>query len=155
MHKGLLAQWQGRIVGRGAATAALLAVPVAVAGVIGFNGGLGGVTGGFFSALDGPDAEATGKVSSPGGGLGGALTALIAGPGDGAGGRDDRDRRDGGDDEVSGGPLPLDPDAPAAPPGAQFPGAPDVSAPVDDPQGGVGSLVDGVNNTVGGLVGNR
>src|SRR5687768_12333850 len=104
MRKGLLAQWHGRIVGRGAAAAALLAVPVAVASVIGFNGGLGGVTGGFFSALDGPDAQATGGVSAPGGGLGDALASLIAPPGDGPG--PDGSGDENGPDAPDGGPGP-------------------------------------------------
>jgi len=150
MGKGLLAQWRGRLVGRGVAAAALLAVPVMVAGVIGFNGGLTGVTGGFFSALDGPEPEAVGAVAAPGGGP----------P---AGGGGPADPRPGGDAD---GPAPGDPGsdptggpgAPTAVPGTptiNVPGTPGVPAPVDDPQGNVDSVVDDLNRTVSGLLGNR
>jgi hypothetical protein len=37
----------------------------------------------------------------------------------------------------------------------QVPGSPQVTLPVDDPSGSVDSVVDDVNRTVDGLVGNR
>jgi hypothetical protein len=56
MRKGLLAWWRGRIVARGLAGAALLAVPVGVAAMIGFGTSLSGVVGGLSAVASGPDA---------------------------------------------------------------------------------------------------
>jgi len=153
MGNGLLAQWRGRIVGRGAVAAALLAVPIAVAGVIGFNGGLGGVAGGFFAALGGPEPEAAG-AAAPGGGLDGALATLVGppgGPGDDSPTREPEDRNPEGSGPTDDGPGP----GPGVNPNVQLPNVPDVTVPVDNPQGSVDSLVDDVNRTVDGLVGNR
>ena len=153
MRKGLLAQWRGRIVGRGMAAAALLAVPVAVAAVIGFSDGLGGVVRGF-DAIDGPEPAAAGAEAGPGGGLDAALVALVGdddgGPGGGGGG----DAPD----------APGNPGAPGGPGGSpatgagptlELPGSPGVQLPAEDPSGSVDSLVEDVNRTVDGLLGNR
>jgi hypothetical protein len=56
MGKGLLAWWHRRIVSRGLAGAALFAVPVAVAALIGFGTNLSGVAGGLTAFTSGPDA---------------------------------------------------------------------------------------------------
>jgi hypothetical protein len=56
MGKGLLAWWRRRIVSRGLAGAALFAVPVAVAALIGFGTSLSGVAGGLTAFTSGPDA---------------------------------------------------------------------------------------------------
>ena len=56
MGKGLLAWWHRRIVSRGLAGAALFAVPVAVAALIGFGTSLSGVAGGLTAFTSGPDA---------------------------------------------------------------------------------------------------
>ena len=55
MGKGLLASWRRRIVARGMAGAALLAVPVAVAAAIGFGTSLSGVAGGLSAVASGPE----------------------------------------------------------------------------------------------------
>ena len=156
MRKGLLAQWRGRIVGRGTAAAALLAIPVAVAAAIGFSEGLGGVVRGF-DAIDGPEPAAAGAEAGPGGGLDAALVALVGDDDGGSGGGD-------------GGPTPNAPGAPGGPggpggaggspapgtgPALELPGSPGVQVPVEDPSGSVDSLVDDVNRTVDGLLGNR
>ena len=56
MGKGLLAWWRRRIVARGLAGAALFAVPVAVAALIGFGTGFPGVPAGLSAVTNGPDA---------------------------------------------------------------------------------------------------
>jgi hypothetical protein len=78
MGKGLLAWWRRRIVARGLAGAALVAVPVAVAAFIGFGTSLSGVAGGLSAVTNGPDAipasQATGTT------LNSAVVALAARP---------------------------------------------------------------------------
>lgn len=59
MGKGLLAWWRGRVVARGVAAAALLALPVAAAALIGFGGTIGGLT----AVTHGPESV---NVSNPG-----------------------------------------------------------------------------------------
>ena len=54
MGKGLLAWWRRRILARGVAGAALLAIPVAVAAAIGFGTSLSGVAGGLSAVTSGP-----------------------------------------------------------------------------------------------------
>ena len=66
MGKGLLAWWRRRIVARGLAGAALFAVPVAVAALIGFGGGFAGVAGGLTSVTNGPDAVPASAQAGPG-----------------------------------------------------------------------------------------
>lgn len=56
MSTGLLAWWHRRTASCGLAGAALCAVPVAVAVVIGFGGSLSGVTSGLAALTSGPDA---------------------------------------------------------------------------------------------------
>jgi hypothetical protein len=56
MGNGLLAWWRRRIVARGLAGAALFAVPVAVAALIGFGTSISGVAGGLSAVTNGPDA---------------------------------------------------------------------------------------------------
>jgi hypothetical protein len=65
MGKGLLAWWRRRIVARGLAGAALFAVPVAVAALIGFGTGFSGVAGGLSSITSGPDAVPTSAQTGP------------------------------------------------------------------------------------------
>jgi hypothetical protein len=153
MGNGLLAQWRSRIVGRGTATAALLAVPVVVAGIIGSNGGLGGAAGGFFAALDGPDQPAAGAVTPGGAGLDAALAALVGppdapGPGDEPRGPGPEGPGTPGSDPPGGAP------GPGTDPSVELPDVPDPTVPVGDPQGGVDGFVDDVNRTVDGIVGN-
>src|SRR3954449_10403856 len=65
MGKGLLAWWRRRIVARGLAGAALFAVPVAVAALIGFGTGFSGVAGGLSSITNGPDAVPAAAPTGP------------------------------------------------------------------------------------------
>src|ERR1051325_5624982 len=65
MGKGLLAWWRRRIVARGLAGAALFAVPVAVAALIGFGGGFAGVAGGLTSVTNGPAAVPAAAQTGP------------------------------------------------------------------------------------------
>jgi hypothetical protein len=65
MGKGLLAWWRRRIVARGLAGAALFAVPVAVAALIGFGTGFSGVAGGLSSVTSGPDAVPAASQTGP------------------------------------------------------------------------------------------
>ena len=63
MGKGLLAQWRRGILARGLLSAALFAVPVAVAAAIGFGTGLSGVAGGLSSFAEGPATTTTSDTS--------------------------------------------------------------------------------------------
>lgn len=65
MSKGLLAWWHRRIVSRGLAGAALFAVPVAVAALIGFGTSLSGVAGGLTAFTSGPDAVPAAAQPAP------------------------------------------------------------------------------------------
>jgi hypothetical protein len=65
MGKGLLAWWRRRIVARGLAGAALFAVPVVVAALIGFGTGFSGVAGGLSSVTSGPDAVPAASPTGP------------------------------------------------------------------------------------------
>src|SRR3954447_24912474 len=65
MGKGLLAWWRRRIVARGLAGAALFAVPVAVAALIGFGTGFSGVAGGLSSVTSGPEAVPAAAQAGP------------------------------------------------------------------------------------------
>jgi hypothetical protein len=65
MGKGLLAWWRRRIVARGLAGAALFAVPVVVAALIGFGGGFSGVSSGLSSFTNGPDAVPAAAQTGP------------------------------------------------------------------------------------------
>ena len=65
MGKGLLAWWRRRIVSRGLAGAALFAVPVAVAALIGFGTGLSSVAGGLTAVTSGPDAVPAAVQTTP------------------------------------------------------------------------------------------
>src|SRR6266498_1367557 len=65
MGKGLLGWWRRRIVARGLAGAALFAVPVAVAALIGFGTGFSGVAGGLSSVTNGPEAVPASAQTGP------------------------------------------------------------------------------------------
>src|SRR6266498_4072927 len=94
MGKGLLGWWRRRIVARGLAGAALFAVPVAVAALIGFGTGFSGVAGGLSSVTNGPEAVPASAQTGPNR-LNRALVALASSqttsnsstaPGNGSGG---------------------------------------------------------------------
>jgi hypothetical protein len=65
MGKGLLAWWRRRMVSRGLAGAALFAVPVAVAALIGFGTSLSEVAGGLTAVTSGPDAVPAAAQAAP------------------------------------------------------------------------------------------
>jgi hypothetical protein len=95
MGNGLLAEWRRGIFARGLAGAALVAVPVVVAGAIGFGTSFSGLTGGLSEFASGPAEPADGpQAVPPTRGIDRTLISLSAGPtdagtgGGGAGGGD-------------------------------------------------------------------
>jgi hypothetical protein len=80
MSKGLLAWWRRRIVSRGLAGAALFAVPVAVAALIGFGTSLSGVAGGITAFTNGPDAVPAAAQTARPSNLNRAVVALANRP---------------------------------------------------------------------------
>jgi hypothetical protein len=172
MSNGLLAQWRRRIAGRGIAGALLLSVPVAVAAALGFSGAFSefgsglraiGSIGGDSPDTEGPaplnrvvitpaaggagTSDGGGAVDAggaPGGGFGGGGSGGSGGGGTGGGGTGGGGTGGGtgGGDGIGGG-------------GGAIPGTPSVDLPVDDAPGGSGSILDGVNDTVNGLLDGR
>jgi hypothetical protein len=144
------------MVARGMLAALMLAVPVAVAAAIGFEGSLTGLGGGLDSLASGPDAQPATTVASEE--LDDAITTIGGGPGAPGG--------DGGGD----GPQAEPPNEPGGGPGGggggsgsgtgtaqgggggPVPGGADLGVPNDD-GGGAGGVVDGVSDTVNGLLG--
>jgi len=163
MGKGLLAWWRHRIVARGLAGAALFAVPVAVAALIGFGTGFSGVAGGLSSVTNGPDAVPAASQTSPSG-LNKAVVALASkragsgGPaslGNGAGGSSGNssgiDSNDTSGSTGSG--TGSDGSTGTPTPAINTPATPTVNLP--NPGGnGSSDTSDAVNNTVNGLLGN-
>jgi hypothetical protein len=175
MRKGLLAWWRRRIVARGLAGAALFAVPVVVAALIGFGTSLSGVAGGLSAVTTGPDA-APASQSAPSG-LNNAVVALAARSGNagvpgqsgngsagqvtpgtsGTGTVNGTGTQSGSTGGGSSGPLsPITGggDGPLSLPGGSGGGD---SGPGQDAVNGVGSgvnnVIGGVNNTLDGLLG--
>ncbi|HET8593026.1 MAG TPA: hypothetical protein VFL56_05130 [Solirubrobacterales bacterium] len=169
MGKGLLAQWRRGIVTRGFAGAILSAVPVAIAAAIGFGTSLSGVAGGLSSIASGPDAITTSTGTTPTK-LNRAVATLAS--------RDAADRStvDGGSDGSSGGGSGIGEGTTgggttgggttgggSAGGGDGIPtiDPPDIGLPGGDggTSGGgslddtVNGVVDGVGNTVNGLLG--
>jgi hypothetical protein len=64
MRKGMLAQWRRGILARGLAGAGLLAVPVVVAGAIGFGNSFSGITGGLSAVANGPGSTSTSTATT-------------------------------------------------------------------------------------------
>ena len=174
MGKGLLAWWRRRIVARGLAGAALFAVPVAVAALIGFGASLSGVAGGISSFTNGPDAVPASAQTGPsklnralvalassrsrgtgqsnggsGGNLGGGTNGTGTGTGTSSGGST------GGGSGSSGSGSSL-----LQTPTISTPSAPSVSLPGsssgtgDTIGGAVNNVLGGVGNTVNGVLGN-
>jgi hypothetical protein len=168
MGKGLLAWWRRRIVARGLAGAALFAVPVVVAALIGFGTGFSGVAGGLSSVTSGPDpvpaASQTGPTkltravvglaskqagtsgpASPGNGTGGSSgnsSDINSDNGSGSTGSTGSGSGSGGSGGSTGTQIPT----------INAPSAPTVNVP--NPGGGATSgTTDAVNNTVNGLLG--
>jgi hypothetical protein len=167
----LLAWWRRRIVARGLAGAALFAVPVAVAALIGFGTGFSGVAGGLSSVTNGPDAVPAAAQTGPRK-LNRAVVALAsnqtttnsgaASPGTGgnSGSTGPSDTTGGGGSNGSGGDssgvqVPTI-DTPTTPnlslPGTGGGGGGSSGA-TDAVNGAVNNVVGGVNNTLNGLLG--
>ena len=172
MGKGLLAWWRRRIVARGLAGAALFAVPVAVAALIGFGGGFAGVAGGLTSVTNGPDAVPASAQTAPNK-LNRAVVAL-ASKQTGSGGPSRTSSHDGGGS--SGGSTGTDTSGGGSTgsgtgssgsqsPVVDTPSAPDVNLPTGGSTGDtvnnttnavnntVNNALGGVNNTLNGLLG--
>ncbi len=176
MGKGLLAWWRRRIVARGLAGAALFAVPVAVAALIGFGSGFAGVAGGLSSVTNGPDSTPVSAQTGPAR-LNRAVVALAsrqsgssgsaARQGDSTGGStggstgttDTSGSGTSGSSGSSGSSGTQTPqiDAPTAPqitlPGGGSGGA--VGGATDIVNGTVDNVVGGVDNTLNGLLGGK
>jgi type IV secretion system protein TrbL len=163
MGKGLLAWWRRRIVARGLAGAALFAVPVVVAALIGFGTGFSGVAGGLSSVTSGPDpvpaASQTGPTKLTRGVVGLASkqagTSGPASPDNGTGGSSGNSSDINSDD--SSGSTGSGSSSGGGSTGTQIPTINAPSAPtvnVPNPGGGATSgTTDAVNNTVNGLLG--
>jgi hypothetical protein len=163
MGKGLLAWWRRRIVARGLAGAALFAVPVAVAALIGFGTGFSGVAGGLSSVTSGPDAVPAAARTGPSK-LNRAVVGLASkqtgtsGPaslGNGAGGSNGNSSNIDSSDNSSSGSTGSGGGSGST--GIQTPviNAPNAP-PVNIPNAGgdtTSGATDGVNNTVNGLLG--
>jgi hypothetical protein len=171
MGKGLLAWWRRRIVARGLAGAALFAVPVVVAALIGFGGGFAGVAGGLSSVTNGPDAVPASAQTGPNK-LNRALVALaskqtagrgssgaVNNGGGSSGGSTGSDTSGGGSTGSGTG------SSSTQVPTIDTPSAPDVNLPsggsTSDTVNGasdavnntVTTVIGGVNNTLNGLLG--
>ena len=159
MSKGLLAEWRRGIVARGLAASLLLAVPVAVAAAIGFEGSLAGLSQGLTALASGPD-DSQGTPQTGPDTIDAAITAIAgsADPTTPAGGTPGGG---GNGDDGGGGPPGPEPAAPVGnAPGGSGGGSgggnttaidpPDVGVPNSNP---VADLIDGVGESVGGLLG--
>lgn len=151
MSNGLLAEWRRGIVARGVAGAALLAVPVAVAAFIGFGSSLSGVVGGLTEIATGPDRTPAAQVGP--GALTPAQVALTTAPGGaGAGGRNGGGN--GGRGGVGGGGTGVGGSSGG---GGSNSGSPAGNTPPVNPPSvndtGVGSTVNGITDSVSGLLG--
>src|SRR5262245_5217309 len=162
MGKGLLAWWRRRIVTRGLAGVGLLAVPVAVAAMIGFGTSISGVAGGLSALTSGPDAVPASSQTGPrrlnravvalaskptttfpdavSGGNGRASAPNISGAGGGSGGS-------GGSTGTSS--TTGSGSAPTISP----PSTPDVTLPGPGGSGGAQQTIDNVNGAVNNVLG--
>jgi hypothetical protein len=172
MGNGLLAQWQRRVVARGLVGAVFLAIPVAVAAAIGFGGSLSGVAGGLSAIAEGPSTTTTATQLAPyklnravkalaahdttttaalgssaeapvgsGVGAGGGSTTGVGGSGGGA----------GGGSGSSDAPAVSNPSAPDIP----LPGGGSSNDTANQVNNGVSNLINGVQDTVNGLLGGK
>jgi len=171
MGNGLLAQWQRRVVARGLVGAVFLAIPVAVAAAIGFGGSLSGVAGGLSAIAEGPATTTTVSQLPPyklnravktlashdttttaalgnssqapigsGVGAGGGSTTGVGGTGGGGSGS--------GNSEPPAISNPAAPDIP-------LPGGGSTNDTATQVNNGVSNLINGVQDTVSGLVGGK
>jgi hypothetical protein len=178
MGKGLLAWWRRRIVARGLAGAALFAVPVAVAALIGFGTGFSGVAGGLSSVTNGPDAVPAAAQTGPsklnravvalanrpagsngsasgndaGGGSSGGSSGTTDGTGTESGTGTDTGTGTSGSGSGTQVPTVSTPSVPQVDlPGTGSGGA--VGDTTDALNGTVNNVLGGVNNTLNGLLG--
>lgn len=178
MGKGLLPWWRRRIVARGLAGAALVAVPVAVAAAIGFGTSISGVAGGLSALTSGPDAVPASAQTSPsklnnavvalanrrtssngsaptrggsgGGAVGGSNGTTGTGAGTGSGGGTGSSGSGGGSGSSS---SPL---IGTNPPRINLPGTGGGGGgATDGVNDTVNNVIGGVNNTVNGLLGGK
>jgi hypothetical protein len=172
--KGLLAQWRRGIFARGLAGAAMLAVPVAVAAMIGFGTSLSGVSEGLGALASGPPAtQPTADRDRGRAPIDGAISAVATSTGGGgersAAAPAPAPPRGGGDDGGSG--TGGGPEAPGATPtvpdtgtgtgtgggGTQEPTEQPVPqidvTPTTPGGGGLQGLLDDVGNAVNQLLG--
>src|SRR3954454_21875403 len=159
MGKGLLASWRRRIVARGLAGAALFAVPVVVAALIGFGGGFAGVAGGLSSVTSVPDAVPVAAQAGPNK-LNHVVVALASkrtGPNGASpsGGNAGRGSTGGGTNTTSGGSGGGGGNAGSGGSGGSTriptvdtPPTPNVNLPGSDAGGPVGGATNAVNGTV-------
>ena len=149
----MLSQWRRGMVARGLATATLLAVPVTVAAAIGFEGSLGGLYDGLDAVISGPetsqgepaaaasDAEPT-AATEPAAAAAAAPARDNAGGSGGGGGGQTGAGTDNGASSL---------DLPAGGDGGNA-----ITSPGGGPGGiggAVGDVLNGVNETVSGLLG--
>lgn len=157
MGEGLLAWWRRRILARGLAGVALLAVPIVVAALIGFGTSLSGVVGGLSSLTSGPDAVPPSARTAPRG-LNHAVVAL-ASKQNGSGGPAPADNGVGGSNTTTlytgtggGSAGSAGGTTGTSTPTISTPSAPSVSLPAGGSTGGATDTVnDTVNNVVGGV----
>ena len=173
MGKGLLAWWRRRIVARGLAGAALFAVPVVVAALIGFGGGFAGVAGGLSSVTNGPDAVPASAQTAPNK-LNRAVVSLASKQTSGGSSRSTSNDGGGssggstGTDTSGGGSTGSGTGSSGTQvPTIDTPSAPDVNLPsggstgdtvtgaTDAVNGTVNNVLGGVNNTLNGLLGGK
>jgi hypothetical protein len=177
MRKGLLAWWRRRIVARGLAGAALFAVPVAVAALIGFGTSISGVAGGLSAVTSGPDAAPAsqptsttlnhavvalaGRSTQAGGGSGNVPDSAQLSPGtSGTGTVNGTGTQSGSTGGGSGGPLDPITNAGGGGPLNNLPGGGGGSSgggtgqdTVNDVGSGVNNVLGGVNSSLQGLLG--
>ena len=179
MGKGLLAQWRRGILARGLLSAALFAVPVAVAAAIGFGTGLSGVAGGLSSFAEGPATTTTSdtsplklnravgalasrseSASAPAGGGSGSSTTGGDGagsiPGDGTttdGGTTTGGSAGSGGSTAGGTPTISAPDIELPSTGGGTGGGGTIDNTIDNTVNGVDSTLQDVGDTVNGILG--
>jgi len=155
MRNGLLAEWRRGIVARGLAAAALLAVPVGVAAAIGFGTSVAGLSEGLGSLANGPESSQALPATTDSDAIDTAITAIATtAPADSAapGGRTNGVGPGGSEapaNNTPGGSSPQESPAGGGGP-ATVVDPPEVEVPNGNP---VNDLVDGLNDTINGLLG--
>jgi len=157
MSNELLAEWRRGVAVRGVAGAFLLAVPVAVAAIIGFGSSLSGVVGGLSEIATGPDRAPASQANPTT--LSRAVSALPptvnGGGGGGANGPNNSGGIVGPGGSGSGAPAGGGSGGGGSGNGSQTPGAPALPPINGNGAGnGVGNAVNGITNAVGGLLPN-